>query len=400
MKGWSAAFLALSLGAAPAVLCAAGDVDSAARELARKTVATAGRNEPVTVIWRDLSSLGPAALGQARAAFEAGLREGGARLAEAPVALEAQITLSENASQYLLVEEIRKGDERQVWMAVWGRAGAPAANASAGTFTLQSRLIWEQDEQMLDVAVNGDTLWVLSGASLTVFDRSGGGWRKLETMPVPTGRPWPRDLRGRLRLAGDGVQVRLPGLACEDRIGAHPVFHQLPCNASADPWTFDSGAALLLASFASGRNYFDGRVVAQSGARRTVPPFYSAAAFEDSGQTVWLLALTDGTAGLFDASLEPAGVASGAWGSDVAGADLHCGGRALVLASRPGDWREPDGLRALTLVDHAAVAVGEPAEFPGAITALWPTAGGATAVVKNAATGRYQAYAVTVSCSQ
>jgi hypothetical protein len=39
-----------------------------------------------------------------------------------------------------------------------------------------------------------------------------------------------------------------------------------------------------------------------------------------------------------------------------------------------------------------------PAEFPGPVTALWPSANGATAIVRTGAT--YQAYTVTVACGQ
>ena len=48
--------------------------------------------------------------------FEVALRESGGRPSESG-AVEARVTLSENQSQYLLVAEARKGDERQTWIA-------------------------------------------------------------------------------------------------------------------------------------------------------------------------------------------------------------------------------------------------------------------------------------------
>jgi hypothetical protein len=72
----------------------------------------------------------------------------------------------------------------------------------------------------------------------------------------------------------------------------------------------------------------------------------------------------------------------------------------VFLATRAGDAREPDAVRVFAIVNRAAVAMGAPAELPGPVTALWPSNSGATAVVKNLATGRYQAYAVTVACGQ
>src|SRR5450755_4836411 len=72
---------------------AADDMAGAVRELARKTVALAGRGEPVSVSWRNLSSLASGDFNQARLAFDAALREGGARVSEKenrPVGLSHQ----------------------------------------------------------------------------------------------------------------------------------------------------------------------------------------------------------------------------------------------------------------------------------------------------------------------
>ena len=110
---------------------AAEDLNGAAHELARQTAAFAGPGEPVSVAYRNASSLGQAELGQARGAFEAALKEAGLRVSDVAPVAELRLTLSENQSQYLLVEEARKGDERQVWMAAWKRA-APASAASPG----------------------------------------------------------------------------------------------------------------------------------------------------------------------------------------------------------------------------------------------------------------------------
>jgi len=98
---------------------AADDMAGAVRELARKTIAFAGRGEPVTVSWRNVSTMSPGDSGQVQAAFEGALREAGTRVSEIAPILEARITLSANTTQFLLVEEARKGEERQVWIASW-----------------------------------------------------------------------------------------------------------------------------------------------------------------------------------------------------------------------------------------------------------------------------------------
>src|SRR5262245_37624889 len=86
VNGWRAAISAL-LWIAARNAVAADDPAGAARELARRTALYAGRSEPVSTSWRNLSSLSPSVLSQARGAFEAALRDAGARLVDnAPVA--------------------------------------------------------------------------------------------------------------------------------------------------------------------------------------------------------------------------------------------------------------------------------------------------------------------------
>src|SRR5579863_7018621 len=147
VKGWPAVLSALLISLPPGA-SAADDSTGAARELARKTAAFAGRGEAVMSTWRNVSSLGSSELAQTRAVFEASVKDAGGRLSDtAPI--EAHLTLSENRTQYLLVEEMRKGDERQVWIASWNRARAPSLTASATR--LDKKLVWEQDEPILDV---------------------------------------------------------------------------------------------------------------------------------------------------------------------------------------------------------------------------------------------------------
>jgi hypothetical protein len=320
-----------------------------------------------------VSSLGPATLVQARGAFEAALRELGARTGEGTAA-EAQITLSENAASYLLIEELRKGDDRQVWIASWKRAGGPASGPAAA---IEKRLLWEQEEPILDVAVLREGLLVLTPTALVRT-------APRQSAPILGHAPWPRDMRGRLRTNGGGVQAHLPGVSCSG--STDPL--TLSCKASDEPWTLESGRALLLASFTANRNFFDGRVVTQAGVRKTVGGFYSAAAVDGA----WILAMLDGRAALFDAAMEPAGTA-GQWGSDVAASEARCGGSPVVLATRAGDG--PDAVQAYAIVNRAAVAIGAPVEFAGPVTALWAPG---IAVTREGTV--YRAYLLAVNCGQ
>ena len=114
----------------------------------------------------------------------------------------------------------------------------------------------------------------------------------------------------------------------------------------------ESGSrGLLLANFAALRNYFDGRIVTQSGVRKTVAPFYTAASVESQGRTLWLMAQMDGHTLIADASFDPLGNIA-LWGSDMVGVDSRCGPVSQVLATRAGDAR---GSR---MPSSAAIAAG------------------------------------------
>jgi hypothetical protein len=391
VKGWHAAISALLL-LIPTGAKAAEDLNAAARELARKTVAVVGR-EPVLVAWRNLSSLGSLELGQARGVFESSLREAGARASEiAPVA-EAQITLSENNADYLMVEEIRKGEDRQVMIASWKRSARPISTPPA--IALEKKLLWEQEEEILDVAVTPDSMLVLSRSRLAAFSRQNGQWSPAGTADLPA-KPWPRDLRGRLRVNGAAYQALLPGTACRGSL--QPL--TLDCQPASDPWVLDSGSrAMILAAFAANRNYFDGHITTQAGIRKTTAPFFSAAAVEEQGRPLWLLAMLDGRTQIFDADFNPlASVAN--WGSDIAGTDARCGGGTQVLATRPGDGSEADTIQVFGIVNRSPVALAAPVGFSGPVTALWPTGGAsAVAVARDLGTGKYAAYTLSIACS-
>src|SRR5450631_2876002 len=187
---------------------AADDLGGAVRELARKTVAFAGRGEPVSISWNNLASLASGYVNRARLAFDAAVGEAGGRVSEIAPVVTARITVSSTSAQLLLVEEARKGEDQQVWIASWKRpptAGAPTGSA----LTLQKKLLWEQEEQILDVVPVGNAMLVLSPSRVT-FRGQGAA----QSLPLNPSRPWPRDLRGHLRVNGGGYRAYLPGVAC------------------------------------------------------------------------------------------------------------------------------------------------------------------------------------------
>jgi hypothetical protein len=393
VKGRHAVFAAI-LFLLPTDAHAADDLGGAARELARKAVSFAGRGESLSATWRNFSSLPGGELNQARIVFENAVRDSGARVVEAGGTVELRITVSENQTQYLLAGEAHKGDERQTLISAWKR---PAPNATAtGGIALERRLLWEQADPILDVALTPAGMLVLSPGHLKLYERRDAAFEERASVPLTPARPWPRDPRARLSVNGTAVRAFLPGTQCSGTI--EPAL-TLDCRASDEPWTLDAGGRfVLLAVFSSGRNYFDGRIVTQGGTRKTIAPFYSAGAVEDQGRTYWVMSLVDGRTQILDANFEAAGAVAG-WGSDLAATSARCGGGSQILATKAGDAREPDSIRAYAVVNRAAAPVTAPMEFGGPVTAMW-SAGGASAivVVRDPDTGRYAASLLTVVC--
>jgi hypothetical protein len=381
----------------PAGAWAADDPNAAAAALARKTAAFAGRGEAVAVAYKNMSSLAPAEWSAVRTAFESALRDAGCRAAESNGGggvAEARLTVSETPTQYILVVEARRGEDKQVWIASWNRtAGEPIKRSGV---SLDLKEVWRQTEQILDIGFPPGGMLVLSPAKLALYARAGDSWTPQSSSAITNAKPWPRDMRGRLRTTGTTFQAFLPGMVCNGNTA--PAL-SVDCRASEAPWVLESGSrGLLLATFAASRDYFDGRVVTQSGARKTVAPFYSAASVESQGRTLWVMAQTDGRTQIADASLEPVAVI-GPWGSDIAGIDAPCGGTSQVLATRAGDASEPDALQSFTIADRAATPVTAAAMLPGPVTALWLSgASAALTVVRDLGSGEFIAYVASVSC--
>jgi hypothetical protein len=350
----------------------------------------AGARGPVSISYRNLSSsLGARELASVRREFEAALSPGDG------AAVEARVTLSENASQYLLVEEARKGEESQVWMAAWSRPGQAAISAAGPA--LEKKLIWEQDGPILDLAIWGSEMVVLAPSKLALYQEQGSRWQLRQTIMLSLPVLWPRDARGRVRVTGNRLQVFLPGAECH---GEATDQLTLDCRPSSDPWVLESGAQrILLAHFAGDRNQFDGQIVLQDGSRQTIAPFYSAAAGEDAGGSFWVTAQVDGQAQVFDSAME--GVARfSSWGSDIVGVSAACIRGSQILATRPGESDDPDAIQAYSIVNGAAIPTGTPATFAGPVTALWPaSAASALAVARDPATGKYAAYVVSLACN-
>jgi len=353
-------------------------MSGAARDLARNVAAAIGR-DPVVLTVRNLSTAGPGEAAEVRRTFETAMRAGGARMVDAPPATEVRLTLSEDLTHFVLVAEIRRGGERQVLLNSWLRSPAPSQPVTSQV-SLERKLLWEQDQPILDVAQAGDGMLVLDPLRILLVRGA-----ERQSVPVQMARPWPRDMRGRLAVSSPAFTAWLPGAVCRGNM--QPQL-SVECSESQEPWLLAPGA---IAVFAPDRNFFGGRADIASWGARDVPPFYSAAPAGDA----WVFAGTDGRARIYTRGWQEAG-SIGRWGSDLAGIQTPCGAR--ILATRPGGGPEPDAIQPYGLMEGAANPAGPALDFPGPVTALWSTGNSAVAVSHDLQTGRYAAFSLAPAC--
>ncbi len=397
-------FALLTLGV-PCV-CQADVLDDAARELAGKITATLAPGEAVVLNLRNLSSLTAPEVAVVRHALEAKLQSRGVRLVQDSAShVEIRVTLSENFEGYLWVAEFARGETPAVAMVALARPAAAGRSRASSALVIQKELVWEQEEPILDLALldtqDGprSTMLVLEPAKVSVYRRETDRWELWHPYSLPATRPWPRDLRGRIFVRDHSFSAQLPGMECKGDIGKT----KMECEESTAPLGLaDGNEPSEEFYFVAGRNFFTDRRFRSGEGGGKLPPFFSAAAVQKNDGAYWIFTVVDGRARLYrKQSEEPEAIFTG-WGSEVAGIQTQCGSGGQVLATRPGDWTEPDAIRAYEIVDHDVVAVSSPVEFPGPVTALWPATDGsnAIAVVRNLKTEHDEAYRLSFSCGR
>jgi hypothetical protein len=256
------------------------------------------------------------------------------------------------------------------------------------------------DRQILDIAIiNGPSplLAALFPEQIKLYKLQRDAWQEEQSLPVVHAGPWPRDLHGRLVLRQDHLfDAYLPGVVC--RSGNGTVLSAV-CHPSDDPWPVGFQEFSLNAFFAPARNFFTGALSPGIGKKTTAPAFYTAAPLPRGKYTLWLLAAADGRLHLLDGVTDLAAKVD--WGSDIATIRSSCGTGWQVLATGAGAGAT-DSLQAFEVPDREPIAIGQAVPLPGGVTSLWSQFDGASAaaVARNAETGKYEAYLLSISCGQ
>ena len=283
---------------------------------------------PVRIGVRNLTSLSGAETSQARVAMERALRR--KVIKQTPVC-DVTVTLAENLRETLLVAEFVCGNDRDAAMVPF-RVETPAKLARR---TLERRLLWEQEEPLLDVALTDGKMIVLDTAKVAVYVSEAGKWNLRGSFALDG--PQPRDPRGRIQAA----TVFLPNQTCR---GAMAGDLQLVCERTNGDFAVNG----VQAHFAEGRNTIEAD---------GWPAFYSLAHTD----RYYLLSEADGRTRIYDQERRPIGRADG-WGSELVSV---CGGK--VLATQSADRDSADSITLYGIPGGKPVNESEPADFPGQI---------------------------------
>jgi hypothetical protein len=369
-------------------------------QLAAKIVAITGPGT-VALDFKNHSSLRQADVDEIRRGVLIQLATLGLRFVNAEQAAAiVQVFLSQDLRDYVWIAEIHPGaNESSVVMISFIRPDTQPAGLEAAAMVVRKTLLWSQADRILDAAILDGTpshLVVLDSNGVTVYRMQDSRWQSEQFLAVAHSRPWPRDLRGRLVLRKDHLfDAYLPGIFCRSTSSARMA---MACYESDDPWPIGTDQHGLSAFFTPLRNFFTGVLVPGVGKQTTAPAFYSAAALPRENYTLWLLASVNGPLHMLDGITDQTAGKLG-WGSDIAGVHSGCGSGWQILATESGDNRS-DTVRAFEFPDRDPIAVSQPADFGGPITALWAesSGNGAIAVSQNSETGRYEAFRLTITC--
>jgi hypothetical protein len=395
-----ACFLVLTLVHAPMILASDNRVPE--EQLARKIAAATGPGAvALNVVNR--SSLDRPEVETIRRGLIAELTALGVRFVnEDQAAATVLVALSENLQNYVWVAEIHQGNnEASVVMVAMPRSGFAAVEHPTSPLTIHKALLWTDEHRILDVGLvntNPQHMIVLKAESVTLSKLQDGRWQQEQSLPIPHSHPWPRELRGRLVLRRDHLfDAYLPGIFCRSSAAA-PL--ALNCYESDDPWPLGTDQSGLSAFFTPTRNYFTGALSPGIEKQTTVKAFYSAAMLPRDRYKLWIFATVDGQVHLLDGVTDQTAARFG-WGSDVASVQSGCGLGSQILVTGNVD-AAGDTVKAFEIADREPVAVSQPAEFNGDITAFWTDSDGTAviAVSQDSETERYEAYRLSLTCGQ
>jgi len=322
-------------------------LEDSARDLARKLAAALPARENVSCEIRNISSLQAGEVARIEQALKAELQERGIRLTSSGAAITVAITLSENFKNLVWTGEIHQGDATQAVLIAVERLAEDRAFSNALPVTIRSEKFWEGPERILDAGeisdgVGKSWLVVLLPNGLLIQDKQTGS---ASTLEIASNQSVSRDPWGNLNFGqiGNTIAFFLAPHVCTVNLETPNLNGCLPKEGSAEG-----------------------------------PPPNRFPMMID---------------------LVPPGPPLPGKGTEIAMGSV-CGGSSQFLATGGRDYTQTDSVQVFQTESSGAVAVSSELDFPGPITALHAGSGRPRAVVRNLATGNYEAYRLSISCGQ
>lgn len=368
---------------------------AAAGDFVQQILARSGSPSSVAVTFQNVSVLPGETQDAVQTAVFNGFHNAGVRVVNPETALaDLQIIFSEDWQGYVWIAVVHEGSTSQVVMKKLARP-EPMATPRAPALTLRKNSVWQQDGPILDFFADNQNLVVLEPDQVSLYANDSGQWRARYTLAINHDQPWPRDLRGRLKVNGGQITAFLPGTLCTGTLSPP----SLECRASDDPWPIDHGQ--IVAFYSPRRNFFSG-ILAGPSAGASVIPFFSGAAWPSGDHRQWLFTGADGRARLYQNDLAAPAAVFNSWGGNLAAVHSNCGAGWQLLVTAPTDSIHPDSVRAMEIAGREAQPVSAAIDLAGPVSALW-TSGksgeAVNAVMQSPVTGRYEAFALTVTCN-
>jgi len=323
-------------------------LQESAKELARKIAAVLPAGENVSCEIRNISSLKPGEAARIEQALKVEMQERGLGLsATAGTGTAVVVTLSENFKNLIWTGEIHKGNASQVVLIAVERLSETDNVSNSTPVTIRSEKFWEGPGRILDageISNGGGKYWLvlLLPNGLLIRDKQNGSSSMLE---IESNQSASRDPWGNLNfgLIGNTVAFFLAPRVCTVNLEAPNLNGCSPGEGSAG-----------------------------------MPP---------GGRSQLI----------FD--IAPAGSPPPGKGTEIE-MKSACGGASQVLATGAGDYTQTDSLQVFQMDSNGAVPVSPEVDFPGPVMAVHAVSDPPTAVVRNLATGNYEAYRLSFSCGQ
>ena len=380
------AFLLARLAAQPPL-----SFQDLAPELASKIAAAVGSGDHVTLTMVTTAETDRAASMPIEAEIRQALAARGVRLVEgteAPTAL--QVGCTSNLRERACVAELRRGTKRELVVVT-----RPLDTRDERRIPPSLELIplFSQRAPILDVVFVGNRLLVLDPERVTLYEqileRAAASaerrrWNQLQSRPIATSRPWPRDVRGRLRSDDRTVTAWLPGVTCS---GSADLSRFACADERGVPWPI----GIENTGVDAARNYF----YTPEGL-----PFYGAAALGADADPRWLVVSGSGELLFLDTARRT--IEASAAADDVVALETSCAPAAhVVVASSTLGENRRDELRLYRVAKRQLIPESAPIEVPGRLTALWSGPGSvvATAIAQDMTSERYEAFHIRIGCA-